>query len=276
MTTATLSELLTYPIKSTVASSLLSVEIGPRGLLYDRHWAIFSKKGDLLTARDYPNLLKLVTFAKDNTLEVHVDGKHRLTMPYYQEGGAQKEVDVWGVPGTGVSLSTTVNQWFSDFLSTPCEVVFMNEESTRPAHADYGGQPGDVVSYADELPVMLLSEATVAELNEKLTSPVSMTQFRPNLVVAGVGSGEEDTWKRIKVGECELEITKQCKRCVFATIDPATRQAHQTQEPLRTLSTYRRHPEGGVAMGIYAIPRTLGTVSVGDTIEVLESLKAIS
>ena len=96
---------------------------------------------------------------------------------------------------------------------------------------------------------MLLSEATVAELNEKLESPVRITQFRPNLVVADVEAAAEDGWKRIKVGECELELKSQCKRCVFATIDPQTRVPHASQEPLRTLSTYRRHPEGGVAMG---------------------------
>ena len=270
MSTATLSEIFTYPIKSTVAAPMPSAAIGPRGLLYDRHWAIFGKKGDLLTARDYPGLLKLVTNAGDHALDVHVDGKQVVTLPYNQDGLAQKEVDVFGVPGTGVQMDETVNAWFSDYLGTACEVVFMSDDSSRPVHTDYGGKQGDVVSYADECPVMLLSEATVAELNQKLDSPVPVTQFRPNLVVADVSPGEEDTWRRIKVGECELEITKQCKRCVFATINPETRQPHGEQEPLRTLSTYRRHPEGGVAMGVYAIPRTLGTVSVGDTIEVLE------
>ena len=275
MGTATLSEILTYPIKSTVASSLSSIAIGPRGLLYDRHWAIFDKTGNLLTAREYPNLLKLVTFARDEKLDVYVDGEHQLSMPYEHEGGPQKTVDIWGVSGTGVTLGPTVNQWFSHFLGTSCEIVYLNEESSRPVHIDYGGKPGDVVSYADELPVMLLSVETVDELNEKLRSPVAIAQFRPNLVVSGVKSAAEDTWKRIKVGGCELEITKQCKRCVFATINPETRHVHKTQAPLRTLSTYRRHPEGGVAMGVYAIPRITGTISVGDTIEVLESEKDV-
>ena len=272
MDTATVSEIFTYPIKSSVATSMPSAVLGQKGLRYDRHWAIFSKDGALLTAREYPDLLKLVTATGKEALTVSVDGKDVVSMAYDHRGASHRQVEVWGVAGTGVPMDKSVNDWFSTFLGTDCEVVYMNAESSRPVHTDYGGQPGDVVSFADECPVMLLSAATVAELNEKLDSPVPVTQFRPNLVVADVSPGAEDAWKRIKVGECELEITKQCKRCVFATINPETRQAHAGQEPLRTLSTYRRHPQGGVAMGVHAIPRTLGTIAVGDTVEVLESL----
>ena len=56
---------------------------------------------------------------------------------------------------------------------------------------------------------------------------------------------------------------------MFATIDPRTRLAHARQEPLRTLSTYRRHPGGGVAFGMHLIPRATGTVRVHDEVEVL-------
>lgn len=269
MSAATLSEIFTYPIKSTVASSVSSSVLGPRGLRFDRHWAIFSLNGELLTARDYPDLLRLSTDVGDKSLAVHVDGERAISMAFDGHDGAQKEVDVWGVPGTGVPMHGSVNRWFSEYLGIGCEVVFMNEASSRPVTADKGGRQGDVVSYADGHPVMLLSEATVAELNEKLDSPVPVTQFRPNLVVAGVEAAAEDSWKRIKVGECELEITTQCKRCVFATINPDTREIHEDQEPLRTLTSYRRHPEGGVAMGVLAIPRTYGALAVGDTIKVL-------
>ena len=266
---ATLSEIFTYPIKSTVASSVTSSALGPRGLRFDRHWAIFALNGELLTARDHPDLLRLSTEVGDKNLAVLLDGKQTLTMAFDGHDGSQKEVDVWGVSGTGVRMRESVNRWFSEYLGIACEVVFMNEASSRPVTTDRGGKQGDVVSYADGFPVMLLSEATVTELNEKLDSPVPVTQFRPNLVVAGVKASAEDSWKRIKVGECELDITTQCKRCVFATIDPETRMPHENQEPLRTLTSYRRHPEGGVAMGMLAIPRTYGAVAVGDTVEVL-------
>ncbi len=100
----------------------------------------------------------------------------------------------------------------------------------------------------------------------------AVTQFRPNLAITDVEAATEDSWRQTKVGECEPEITKQCKRCVFATINPETRIADADQGPFRTLTSYRRHPEGGVAMGVYAIRRTYRVVSVGDTIKVFESV----
>jgi uncharacterized protein YcbX len=39
-------------------------------------------------------------------------------------------------------------------------------------------------------------------------------------------------------------------------------------EPLRTLTTYRRSPDG-VTFGQNLIPRRLGTLRVGDAVEVL-------
>ena len=223
MGAATLSEIFTYPIKSTVASRASGAPLGPRGLRYDRHWAIFGETGDLLTARDHPDLLRVVTEAGKESLSVRIDGEEVVSMSYASSGRQRKEVDVWGVSGTGSPVKPAINDWFSSFLGVKCEVLFMDEDSNRPVHADYGGAPGDVVSYADECPVMILSEATVIDLNGKLEVPVPVTQFRPNLVIANVEAAAEDGWKRIRVGECELEVTKQCKRCVSATINPESR-----------------------------------------------------
>ena len=268
MSKISIAEILTYPIKSTTASSVSSSEIGPRGLTLDRHWAIFKNDGTLVTAREYPDLLLLQPQVTPAGLDIRLNGEVVLAVPKAQDGNAEV-VDVFGVGGTGVASTAAVNAWFSDFLKTPCRLIFMSDDSSRPVHADYGGQSGDTVSYADECPVMLLSQATLEELNAKLPSPLSIRQFRPNLVAAGCEPGAEDTWRMIRIGDAQLEVTKRCKRCNFATLDPTTRQMHEEQEPLRTLSTYRRHPEGGVAFGMLMIPRSFGRIRVGDEIEVI-------
>ena len=98
VSTPTLSEIFTYPIKSTVASSVSSSALGPRGLRYDRHWAIFAENGDLLTAREHPKLLELVAEVGDKALLVSIDGEQVVSLAYEQNGGARKEVDVWAYP----------------------------------------------------------------------------------------------------------------------------------------------------------------------------------
>ena len=50
---------------------------------------------------------------------------------------------------------------------------------------------------------------------------------------------EEDTWKRIRIGNVEFHAAQACSRCVMTTVDPHTGKFSERGEPLRTLRTYR-------------------------------------
>ena len=176
MTAITVSEILTYPIKSTTGSSVASAELGPKGLSLDRHWALFGADGELLTAREHPDLLRLTTEVTANGLKLFVEGQFEIEVPM-DHAGSQTSVDVWGVGGTGVTSTDHVNEWFSRYLGLDCQLIFMSDDSTRLVAPEIAGQSGDVVSYADECPVMLLSRGTLEELNAKLDTPVDIRQF---------------------------------------------------------------------------------------------------
>jgi len=60
---------------------------------------------------------------------------------------------------------------------------------------------------------------------------------------------------------------KGCSRCIFTTVNPSTGKFDPTREPLKTLSTFRQRPEGGVFFGQNLIPRSEGIIQVGDEIE---------
>lgn len=95
-----------------------------------------------------------------------------------------------------------------------------------------------------------------------------MLQFRPNLVVDGATAHAEDGWKRIRIGAVEFDVAKPCMRCMFTTVAPTRGERDAEGEPLRTLVGYRRTADG-VAFGQNLIPRSLGTLRVGDAVEVL-------
>ena len=118
-------------------------------------------------------------------------------------------------------------------------------------------------------PILLILEASLEDLNARLENPVSMRNFRPNIVVKGCDSFEEDIWKRIKIGECEFRVVQKCERCVFTTIDPDTLEKNKKAEPLRTLANYRRTSGNDVAFGVHMIPEKLGTIRLGDQVEVI-------
>jgi hypothetical protein len=121
------------------------------------------------------------------------------------------------------------------------------------------------VSFADGFPFLLATEASLAELNGRLDSPVPMDRFRPNLVVRGGTPYAEDGWHHLRIGSIAFEACKPCSRCVMITIDQAT--AAPSPEPLRTLSTYRKQGKK-VLFGQNLLAHGRGTVRLGDRVEV--------
>ena len=70
----------------------------------------------------------------------------------------------------------------------------MDEQTERAVDANYA-RPGDIVSFADGFPLLLISQASLDLLNSKLASPLPMLRFRPNLVVNGTDAHAEDGWR---------------------------------------------------------------------------------
>tara|TARA_B100000929_G_C15255542_1_gene334834 strand:- start:53 stop:562 length:510 start_codon:yes stop_codon:yes gene_type:complete len=161
----------------------------------------------------------------------------------------------------------SVNEWFTQVMGFPCQLVYMGKQHCRALKAGRG-KAGDQISFADGSPLLLISEASLNELNKRLMQPVEMKRFRPNLVTTADRPFAEDDWSRIRIGEVEFDLDWACTRCVLTTIDPDTARKDVAGEPLMTLKGFRRSSEG-VMFGQNLIPRRLGTLSVGDPIELL-------
>jgi hypothetical protein len=95
-----------------------------------------------------------------------------------------------------------------------------------------------------------------------------MRRFRPNVVVSGASAFAEDAWRRIKLGEAELDIVKQCARCVVIDTNPDS--GVQAKGVLKELASFRRIG-GNVYFGQNGIGRVLGSMWAGGKVEVLES-----
>ena len=125
--------------------------------------------------------------------------------------------------------------------------------------------------FSDGFPVLLITEASLEDLNGRLTvkgeTPVPMSRFRPNLVVSGAQAFAEDQWKRIRVGNIEFSVVKPCSRCVIPTIDINTGLKYP--EPIRTLGEYRKR-DGKIYFGQNLIHSGLGKLKVGDHVTILE------
>ena len=268
MAALTLSELNIYPIKSAAGIALSSVQLTSRGLANDRRWMVADPDGKFLTQRRFPKMALIQVAVDTDRGELHVStpGMPDLTLPLTLESGPQIEVEVWGDRTTAIATSPEVGEWFSQCLATPCQLAYMPESAQRPtAHGKLGSDT--LVSFADAYPFLLVSEASLAGLNEKLAEPVPMNRFRPNLVISGCDRPhEEDRWQRLRIGEAIFTVAKPCDRCSIPTVDQAT--GIRGKEPMKTLATYR-YWDKGIWFGQNLVQESAGTLHLGDEVEIL-------
>ena len=261
-----LSGLYIYPIKSSAPLEAQTAAVEPRGIRNDRRWMVVDADGRFVSGRELPRLTQVRAQPNPHGLTLDAPGMPPLQVPFPQTE-ATVPVSVWKDDVAARPTDALADAWLSEFLQQPVRLVHMDAGVTRPM-TDMHSRPGDEVSFADAFPLLLISRASLDGLNARLAKPVSMLQFRPNLVVDGVNAHAEDGWKRIRIGGVEFDVAKACTRCVFTTIDPNRSERDPDGEPLRTLIGYRRTPDG-VTFGQNLIPRSLGTVRVGDAVEVL-------
>src|SRR5690606_28095292 len=129
----------------------------------------------------------------------------------------------------------------------------------RPVDKKYAVNQ-ETVSFADAMPYLIIGQRSLDDLNDKLQEPLPMNRFRPNLVFSGGEAFAEDSWERVRIGECTFKVTKPCARCVLTTVDQET--GNTGKEPLKTLATYRS-VDKKVLFGQNMIALTTGTVKIG-------------
>lgn len=257
--------LYSYPVKSFAGLKHQSAELTDKGLLQDRNWMLIDENGKAITARDFPKLLLLSVLVSEIHLEVYLNGNLVQAISEKPDLIETESITIFSSTASGLLYNEEVNFWFSNYLGVNARLVRVNDNEPRGIREKHGGSLGDTVGFADQNPILIISEASLEDLNSKLEQPVTMTHFRPNIVVQGCDAYAEDGWKNIKIGACELEIVQPCLRCIFTTIDPVTAIKDVNKEPIRTLSGYRSL-SSGIAFGVHAIPRKTGTLKIGDNI----------
>ncbi len=262
-----LSQLWIYPIKSARGIAVNETAIDLSGPVRDRRWMLVDDEGLFLSQRRFPKMALLSPRLAGNNLVVEAPDMPPLVIPSWSGEGDWISVRLWRdqlqLPHPDLRLS----QWFSSFLGQSCRLVHLPASVLRRIEPPYDTLPCRV-SLADGYPLLLLGQASLDLLNEKLPAPVPIERFRPNLVISGAMPHEEDCWRRVRIGEVELAVVKPCARCSIVLVDPDT--AQPGLEPLRTLARYRKKPQH-VLFAQNALVIIPGVLRAGLPIEVLEA-----
>jgi uncharacterized protein YcbX len=221
--------------------------------------------GTFITQRNHPRMALVEVKLRDGVLQIDAPGMTTLETPLHPTPTVVTQVVVWNFSGPSTWLGEDAALWFTEFLGTTCSLVHMGDDVVRPANPLFA-PPATRVSFADGYPILLISEESLADLNNRLSQPLSMNRFRPNLVVAGAEAYAEDEWGKIEIGGMPLRVVKPCLRCAITTTDQLT--AERGQEPLRTLATYRK-VNGEVMFGQNVVHESTGRLGIGDTVRPL-------
>ncbi|MFG2135643.1 MOSC domain-containing protein [Streptomyces sp. NPDC048650] len=268
---ATISDLLTYPVKGCAGIPLTEAELTPAGLPYDRSFMVVDEGGGYRTQRRDPQLalIRPEVGAEGTELTLRTAGVDPVRLPVDIDS-ARTPVDLFGAPYQGIDQGEEAARWLSRVLGAPRRLVRVPPEHDRVAAGLHPGPSG----YADSCALHILSRATLDDLNARYAAAgapaLPMTRFRPNIVVDGWDAPhQEDHARRVRAGDAELGFAKPCIRCAVTLVDQE-KGTKAGPEPLRMLASYRRAPQGGVAFGsLYSVLRT-GKLAVGDAFVVEE------
>ncbi|MEE2758295.1 MAG: MOSC N-terminal beta barrel domain-containing protein [Myxococcota bacterium] len=264
-TEISVTELVYYPLKSGRGINAQSARVVRRGLQNDRRWMLVDTHGVFLTARTHPQLLRIRATPGDNgTLELSDDSGRRIKAELTGRTETMN-VEIWGCQTSGLTFDSSIDEWLSNLTGIGCRLVYMSTDVVRPIKSS----PGDEVSYADGYPLLLTNGESLAHLNEKLSTPVSMGAFRPNVVIEDAKAFAELGWNTLRIGAVEFKSGGACVRCAMTVLDPQTGQRRTDGEPLKTLSDYQR-TSSGVVFGVNLIPVNRGTIRVGDPVKILD------
>jgi uncharacterized protein len=270
-----------YPVKSCAGVDVPNWPVTRYGFMHDREFLVVDERWNFLTQRSHPRLALIQPFPAPDLLRLRAPNLPEMTLPWFGSPDdhpieSKRTVTIWRDQAEADDCGKEIAEWFSVHLGCKARLVRMGDRYRRtiqpervPAlHQEALGIPE--VSFTDAYPFLIISEASLADLNHRLRQPIPMNRFRPNIVVGGaLDSYAEDRWQSIDIGALRFRHGAPCVRCVITTTDQITLE--RGPEPLKTLATYRRNSDGGVNFGMnFFCESSTGTIRVGDIIRLAE------
>lgn len=247
-----ISGLFVYPVKSCGGIALSQTQLSATGFNADRRWMLVNDQGRFVTQREQSRLALVTPTLQGEGVSVAAPGMPSLVVA----GTSQAQpclVTVWKDRCQAYDEGDAVAAWFSEFLDQPTRMVRFDDAQPRLSNRDWTGEVQALNRFSDGFPLLVISTASLADLNSRLPVALPMNRFRPNLVVDGLPAYGEDNVHELHAGDARLRIVKPCTRCKITTTDQTT-GISQGMEPLNTLRGYRHDAAlRGVTFGQNAI-----------------------
>jgi len=283
---ARIARLFVYPVKSCAGVEVQELLLTAAGPELDRAWMVVDAQGGFVTQREHPRLALVHPQLTHYELVLGTPGMRDLHIAI----DLMKQpvlVKVWDDEVPAFDMGEEAAKWFTDFLSksensspgsshNAYRLVRFDPACQRVSNPKWTGDVRALNQFNDGFPLLLLSEASHAQLNGRLMAVgltgVGIERFRPNMVLSGLQPHDEDLLDVIYVEasgkQVILKPVKPCPRCPIPNVDPLT--ALSSPEVGDILQSYRQDArlDGAVTFGMNAvIIRGIGaTLRVGQSV----------
>jgi uncharacterized protein YcbX len=224
---------------------------GETGFQWDRQWMLVNERGRFITQRTEPKIALVKVslppevlhdswgpLPKNACLCFDAPGMQQLKVPLVPSAPLKKidQVTVWQWSGPGLLEGPDATRWFTEYLGKPARLIRLDNDSMNRA-TDPKYAAGFPTAFSDQFPFLMISQASLDALNERLPIPLPINRFRPNIFIEGCEPWAEDTWDTFTIGKYTFHGVKLSARCKITTTDQST--AEVGEEPLVTLRTFR-------------------------------------
>lgn len=283
---ARIARLFVYPVKSCAGVEVREILLADTGPEFDREWMVVDAQGAFVTQREHPRLALVRPQLTADELVLSAPGMPDLRIAL---GLMAQPVDVkvWDDRVSAFDMGDVAARWFTGFLAMSEEtssgssdnayrLVRFDPAYRRVSSLKWTDSTVALNRFNDGFPLLLLGDASLAHLNERLAAAghasVVVERFRPNIVLSGLQTHEEDLLGVMHVEAGGMEIllkpVKPCPRCPIPNVDPQT--ARSSPEVGDALQSYRQDArlDGAVTFGMNAIMirGTGGMLRVGQSV----------
>lgn len=247
-----IDQLYCYPVKSLQGIALSEARVTGRGLAMDRCWMLVDTQQRFVTQRQRPALATVGVSLTADSLVLSCADMAPLYVPLELPASKLRMVGIWQDHCKVYPESMDASRWFERALGEQgrgLTLVRFAQEFSRAVEPDFlDGEPA-YTHFADGYPFLLATTGSLEKLNVALEAngqlPVSMSRFRPNIVVSTGAAWAEDDWHRLTTEDGMLAWTlrKPSQRCKITTIDQRTAVVPAPGEPLKTLLALDSQPQ---------------------------------
>ena len=278
MSTASVTQIYRYPVKSMMGETLREADIGETGIPGDRGWAVRDEqRGGIRGGKKIPQLMTLTA-----------------------QSGATAPLITAPDRDSALASAEDINDWLSNKLNHPVTLWPLlpaeqldhyrrgapdTEDFEQELRSVFGRLPDEPLpdlsgfeellefesppgTYFDAFPISIMSQQSLNTMNQlEGESQFDVRRFRPNLLVDIPDTYHpfpEQAWvgKTLSIGSVMLKIDTTCPRCAMTT--HGFDDLPQDAQIMRKLVA---NSEGN--LGIYASVVQAGSVTAGDSVSVM-------